>query len=428
MAREMKDSGVEWIGDIPNGWNITRNKFVMVKEKQICPIYKNQDVLSLTQKGVIVRDLDNPTGKMPTSFDGYQYIHKGNLLMCLFDIDVTPRCIGLIKDDGITSPAYSQFIVNHGFANYYYYYYLMLDFSKELLHLAKNLRYSLTEELLGFVPVPFPPLEEQKNISNFLDKKCSEIDNLTAEIEKQISLLEDYKKSIITGAVTKGLNPNVEFKDSGIEWIGKIPKHWEITKIKNLGNARNGLTYSPSNLCDENSGTLVLRSSNIKNGKLSFDDNVFVNCLIKNNLKVKKGDILICSRNGSAKLIGKSALIDRDLNSSFGAFMMIFRSKLNTRYIKYILESDVFKFNLSSYLTSTINQLTNQNFSNMKIVFCNSEKEQKEIVDFLDKKCSEIDSLISDKKEQLEKLASYKQSMIYEYVTGKKEIPTQEIA
>lgn len=180
MAREMKDSGVEWIGDIPNGWNITRNKFVMVKEKQICPIYKNQDVLSLTQKGVIVRDLDNPTGKMPTSFDGYQYIHKGNLLMCLFDIDVTPRCIGLIKDDGITSPAYSQFIVNHGFANYYYYYYLMLDFSKELLHLAKNLRYSLTEELLGFVPVPFPPLEEQKNISNFLDKKCSEIDNLTA--------------------------------------------------------------------------------------------------------------------------------------------------------------------------------------------------------------------------------------------------------
>ena len=108
--------------------------------------------------------------------------------------------------------------------------------------------------------------------------------------------------------------------------------------------------------------------------------------------------------------------------------MMIFRSKLNTRYIKYILESDVFKFNLSSYLTSTINQLTNQNFSNMKIIFCNSEKEQKEIVDFLDKKCSEIDSLISDKKEQLEKLASYKQSMIYEYVTGKKEIPTQEIA
>ena len=89
------------------------------------------------------------------------------------------------------------------------------------------------------ISIPIPPLEEQKDISNFLDKKCSEIDSLTADIEKQISLLEDYKKSIITGAVTKGLNPNVEFKDSGIEWIGKIPKHWEITKIKNLGNARN---------------------------------------------------------------------------------------------------------------------------------------------------------------------------------------------
>lgn len=202
MAREMKDSGVEWIGEIPNRWNITRNKYVMVKEKKICPIYENQDVLSLTQKGVVVRDLDNPTGKMPTSFDGYQYIHKGNLLMCLFDIDVTPRCIGIIKNDGVTSPAYSQFIVNYGFANYYYYYYLMLDFSKELLHLAKNLRHSLTEELLGFVPVPFPPLEEQENISNYLDKKCSEIDSLISDKKEQLEKLASYKQSMIYEYVT----------------------------------------------------------------------------------------------------------------------------------------------------------------------------------------------------------------------------------
>lgn len=420
MAREMKDSGVEWIGDIPNGWNITRNKFVMVKEKQICPIYKNQDVLSLTQKGVIVRDLDNPTGKMPTSFDGYQYIHKGNLLMCLFDIDVTPRCIGLIKDDGITSPAYSQFIVNHGFANYYYYYYLMLDFSKELLHLAKNLRYSLTEELLGFVPVPFPPLEEQKNISNFLDKKCSEIDNLTADIEKQISLLEDYKKSIITEAVTKGLNPNVEMKDSGIEWIGKIPKHWKISKLKYLIQVNN--TKSSNNEYKYVGLENVIGWA----GKLVDDTNMSESEFVpeSSSNKAKKGDVLF----GKLRpYLGKVFISEENIICST-EFLIMRPVDIEGKYLKLLF--------LSRDLVNVIDRSTygtkmpraNSSFILNQYIPIPNTQEQNEISAFLDKKCSEIDSLISDKKEQLEKLTSYKQSMIYEYVTGKKEVPTQEIA
>ena len=420
MAREMKDSGVEWIGDIPNGWNITRNKFVMVKEKQICPIYKNQDVLSLTQKGVIVRDLDNPTGKMPTSFDGYQYIHKGNLLMCLFDIDVTPRCIGLIKDDGITSPAYSQFIVNHGFANYYYYYYLMLDFSKELLHLAKNLRYSLTEELLGFVPVPFPPLEEQKNISNILDKKCSEIDNLTADIEKQISLLEDYKKSIITEAVTKGLNPNVEMKDSGIEWIGKIPKHWKISKLKYLIQVNN--TKSSNNEYKYVGLENVIGWA----GKLVDDTNMSESEFVpeSSSNKAKKGDVLF----GKLRpYLGKVFISEENIICST-EFLIMRPVDIEGKYLKLLF--------LSRDLVDVIDRSTygtkmpraNSSFILNQYIPIPNTQEQNEISAFLDKKCSEIDSLISDKKEQLEKLTSYKQSMIYEYVTGKKEVPTQEIA
>lgn len=416
----MKDSGVEWIGDIPNGWNITRNKFVMVKEKQICPIYKNQDVLSLTQKGVIVRDLDNPTGKMPTSFDGYQYIHKGNLLMCLFDIDVTPRCIGLIKDDGITSPAYSQFIVNHGFANYYYYYYLMLDFSKELLHLAKNLRYSLTEELLGFVPVPFPPLEEQKNISNFLDKKCSEIDNLTADIEKQISLLEDYKKSIITEAVTKGLNPNVEMKDSGIEWIGKIPKHWKISKLKYLIQVNN--TKSSNNEYKYVGLENVIGWA----GKLVDDTNMSESEFVpeSSSNKAKKGDVLF----GKLRpYLGKVFISEENIICST-EFLIMRPVDIEGKYLKLLF--------LSRDLVNVIDRSTygtkmpraNSSFILNQYIPIPNTQEQNEISAFLDKKCSEIDSLISDKKEQLEKLTSYKQSMIYEYVTGKKEVPTQEIA
>lgn len=170
--REMKDSGIEWIHDIPVSWTVMPNKYLMHKIKRIRPVYGGEDILSLTMKGVIVRDLD-AGGKMPTSFNGYQELYSGNLLMCLFDIDVTPRCIGLIKQFGLSSPAYSQFVLNDGVdAAYYCYYYTMLDDDKTLLHLAKNLRHSLTEEQLGAVPTVVPPIEEQKRIADYLDTKC----------------------------------------------------------------------------------------------------------------------------------------------------------------------------------------------------------------------------------------------------------------
>ena len=229
---EMKDSGIEWCGMVPEDWNVVPNKYVMYKKKDLCTKYNGEDILSLTMEGVIVRDLD-AGGKMPATFDGYQIIHPNNLLMCLFDYDVTPRCIGLIKNEGLTSPAYSQFILKNGnVAKYYYYYYLMIDNTKELLHLAKNLRHSFTEEQLGAINTPVPPIEIQKRIADFLDKKCGEIDNLYSTIEKQIETLEEYKKSVIREAVTRGLNPNVEMKDSGVEWIGNIPVHWKVKKIK----------------------------------------------------------------------------------------------------------------------------------------------------------------------------------------------------
>ena len=152
--------------------------------------------------GVIVRDLD-AGGKMPASFDGYQHISKGNLLMCLFDIDVTPRCIGIIRNNGLTSPAYSQFVLHdNAVPEYYYYYYLMLDFTKELLHMSKNLRYSLTEEQLGAISVPVPPLREQKEIADFLDAKVTEIDSIIAQKKEQLTVLDQYKKSFIHEYVT----------------------------------------------------------------------------------------------------------------------------------------------------------------------------------------------------------------------------------
>ncbi|MCM1097673.1 MAG: restriction endonuclease subunit S [Ruminococcus flavefaciens] len=199
---EMKDSGIEWVGKCPVHWRIVANKYVMEKVKYIKAVYENEDILSLTVKGVIVRDLD-AGGKMPTSFNGYQILYPNNLLMCLFDYDVTPRCIGLIKNYGLSSPAYSQFAMkNQNYEGYYYYYYLMLDNTKELLHLAKNLRHSFTEEQLGGIHTLVPPIEEQHKIADYLDNKCTEIDSMIETKKEQLTVLDEYKKSVIYEYVT----------------------------------------------------------------------------------------------------------------------------------------------------------------------------------------------------------------------------------
>lgn len=197
-----KKTSVSWAKEIPEHWNVMPNKYIMKKVKIICSIHKDEPILSLSMNGVIVRDLE-AGGKMPTSFDGYQYIYPGNILMCLFDYDVTPRCIGYINDYGVTSPAYSQFEMKSGNnAKYYYYYYLMIDNTKELLHLAKNLRHSFTEDELGKINQIVPPMEEQKAIADYLGKKCAEIDSVIAAKKLQLSILENYKKSLIYEYVT----------------------------------------------------------------------------------------------------------------------------------------------------------------------------------------------------------------------------------
>lgn len=199
---EMKDSGIEWVGKVPVTWKIMPNKYIMTKKKVIKEVYDDENIISLSMNGVIVRDLE-AGGKMPKTFDGYQIVYPGNLLMCLFDYDVTPRCIGLIKDYGVTSPAYSQFVMNNdNYSGYYYYYYLMIDHAKTLLHLAKNLRHSFTEEQLGAILAPVPTVEEQYQIVNYLDSKCSEIDTLIADKKRQLDILADYKKSLIYEYVT----------------------------------------------------------------------------------------------------------------------------------------------------------------------------------------------------------------------------------
>lgn len=402
MSREMKDSGIEWIGQIPQHWIALPNKHLMKKLKMIPSRYNNEPILSLTMDGVIVRDLD-AGGKMPASFDGYQKISKGNLLMCLFDIDVTPRCIGLIKQDGVTSPAYSQFVLNAGnYAPYYYYLYLYLDNDKLLLPLAKNLRHSLTEDVLGEIPMIQPPLSEQQSIANYLDFKCSQIDLLSANIKQQIEKLGEYRKALITQAVTKGLDPDVEIKDSGIELIGSIPKHWTTPSMKRLITFKAG-----KNLTSEEIDSVGKYPVYGGNGLRGYFDRFNIS-----------GTNILVGRQGA--LAGNVHLTSGDLWATDHALVSSFHQDANKTYVFYLLAT----MNLNRYATNTAAQpgLAASFIENLKIPLAPLE-EQMRIADYLDSQCSQIDSIIKTKNEALSMLLDYKKSLIFDYVTGKREVP-----
>lgn len=282
----MKESGIEWVGLIPDTWSVIPNKYVMHKEKNLCEKWSGEDVMSLTMNGVIVRDLQNPTGKMPATFDGYQYVENGDLLMCLFDIDVTPRCVGRVTHAGVISPAYSNFKVHDNASrDYFYYYYLMVDNTKELLHLAKNLRHSFTEEQLGQLKVPMPPLSEQQAIADYLDETCSKIDEIIAEAkisideykELKIGQINKYtihkmkrtKLKYITEKIGDGIHATPEYSDEGtIRFING--GSFGEDSIKMIGPMLSNEEYQKQNksLLNEHTVMIALNGANFGNTSL----------------------------------------------------------------------------------------------------------------------------------------------------------------
>lgn len=207
------------------------------------------------------------------------------------------------------------------------------------------------------------------------------------------------------------------YKESGVEWIGDIPSHWKSTRLKFVGESIIGIIYGPENVVNEGEGVLVLRSSNIQDGKLAFKDCVFVDKEVQEKHRTKEGDILLCARNGSAHLVGKAAYIDRENEGvTFGAFMSIVRSKLD-RYLFYFFNSQIFKAQTGLFSTSTINQLTSDTLNNMFVSFPKDEQEQTAIASYLDRKTAEIDELIADKKRLLELYEEEKTAVINQAVT-----------
>ena len=225
-----------------------------------------------------------------------------------------------------------------------------------------------------------PTLEEQSAIVLYLDHADEQIQRYIAAKERLIALLEEQRQALVHQAVTRGLDPNVRLKESGVEWLGNVPEHWGVRRLRYLGEAIIGLTYEPQEVTD--SGTLVLRASNIRGGEITLDDRVTVQKDIPSRLVTQEGDILICSRSGSRSLIGKNARIGLEsAGVTFGAFMTIFRGP-NNDYLHQVFNSKLFEYQSGAFLTSTINQLTLSMIHNIHVPFP-PEREQQEITQFV---------------------------------------------
>ena len=401
MIMAMKESGIEWVGLIPDTWSVIPNKYVMHKEKNLCEKWSGEDVMSLTMNGVIVRDLQNPTGKMPATFDGYQYVENGDLLMCLFDIDVTPRCVGRVTHAGVISPAYSNFKVHDNASrDYFYYYYLMVDNTKELLHLAKNLRHSFTEEQLGQLKVPMPPLSEQQAIADYLDETCSKIDEIIAEAkisideykELKIGQINKYtihkmkrtKLKYITEKIGDGIHATPEYSDEGtIRFING--GSFGEDSIKMIGPMLSNEEYQKQNksLLNEHTVMIALNGANFGNTSLY---------------------------NNEAILLGKSA------------GYITLKSTVCREYVRYCLENSVTKeaFDLSLNGT-TIPNLSLNTLRNTEICLPDYSV-QKQLARTIKKMIIKMDSLIAEKESLINDLEAYKKSLIYEVVTGKRRV------
>jgi len=414
-----------WLGNYPAHWQVLRikNIFSEIEDRSTSG---NEELLSVSHyTGVTLKrdSLENEDDFISNAetLEGYKRVAKGDLVINI--MLAWNGSLGISPFDGITSPAYCVYRAKENNNPEYFGYLfasnlLKTEFRKKSTGIIDSRLRLYSDKFFSIFSV-VPPVEEQNQIVEYIKTQSQKINHFIAKKQQFIALLKEQRQSVITKAITKGVNDKASFKPSNIEWLGDIPTHWKLLKLKYVGESFIGLTYSPFEIVDEGEGTLVLRSSNIQNGKYTLDDNVFVNKEISDKLTTKIGDILLCSRNGSADLIGKNILIDENsAGHSFGAFMTIFRSSLN-HYLYYFFNSNIFKSQTSLFATSTINQLTNSILSNMKIAYPENLAEQLEIINHIKTETATIDTAIAKTEREIELIKEYKEAMIAEAVMGK---------
>ncbi|NAZ94022.1 restriction endonuclease subunit S [Vibrio toranzoniae] len=419
-----KDSGVEWLGEIPEHWSLIPNKRIFkLKKKLVGKRSSEYDLLSLTLKGIVKRDMDNPEGKFPAEFDTYQEVSSGDFVFCLFDVEETPRTVGLSKFDGMITGAYAVFNPSEQYSReFLYYFYLNLDTGKKLKPLYKGLRNTISKEAFFSFKTFVPPIDEQVKIASYLDKKTSQIDEAIAIKQKQIELLKERKKVIIQQAVTQGLNPDVPMKDSGVDWIGEIPEHWDTKKLKFVSH---GFMYGTSVDCNSlESGTPVLRIPNIDEITINLSDLKYANLSSDETKKysLSKNDILIIRTNGNPALVGKSAIVDADDLCLFASYLIKLTPKSNIE--PSFLIRTMNSFSVRGALTySARTSAGNYNLNTQALGDCHiafpPREEQIQIADLVDRVSAKTDQSLALVTEQIAKLKEYKNTLINSAVTGK---------
>lgn len=413
--REMKDSGISWVGEIPKEWSVNRAKYCFVNTKEIAGCRSDRyERLALTMNGVIKRSKDDSNGLQPEKFETYQILRPDELVFKLIDLqNVSTSRVGLSPYLGLVSPAYIILKSNKRVLPAYAEKYFLMLWKNQIFNALGDagVRSNLNSKDLLELSIPFPTLVEQQRIAEFLDKECGKIDGLKADIQAQIDTLEQYKRSIITEAVTHGLNPSAPMKDSGIPWVGKTPEYWKVGRIGGLYELRN------QKVSDKDFMPLSVTMKGIlpqleTAAKTNDGDN---------RKLVRVGDFAINSRSDRR---GSCGISDYDGSVSLINTILKPRNRMNAKYYNWLFHTPMFADEFYKWGHGIVDDLWTTNWSEMKRISIPLPPldEQQEIADYLDNKCAEIEQIIADKKSQIETLDGYKKSLIYEYVTGKKEV------
>lgn len=427
--REMKDSGYDWLGMVPKNWNMKRVKHIFFRKNEKA-MQENPTILSLARAGVKVRDISNNEGQVAESYYNYNPVDVDDLLINPMDLYSGANC-SISKVRGVISPAYINLrYKNHISPMYYDYYFKIQYWLMAFFSYGKGVsfdnRWTLNAETLMNYPVIVPPYVEQQRIASYLDSKCSKIDDIIEKQQSVIEKLKAYKQSIITEAVTKGLNPDVPMKDSGYDFIGIVPDNWEVCRLRNIGTLQNGISKGGEFF--GHGYPFVSYGDVYRNFSLPETVAGLVESTVEEQKQysVQNGDIFFTRTSETIEEVGLSSVCEITIdNATFAGFLIRvrpFKNIILPSFSKYYFRSNHHRF----YLVKEMNLVTRASLGQILLkampVLLPPMGEQKQIADYLDQKCSAIDSTIANKQALIEKLTAYKKSLIYEVVTGKKEV------
>lgn len=420
-----KDSGIAWIGEIPEHWNLALVKSIFNRRtKKNNPILTEERLSLSIEKGVtLYSEKTTNLDRFKEDFTQYQIAYPNDIV--LNSMNMIVGAIGISHYLGCVSPVYYVIAPKDKNINVNYYGYLLNNFRIRNLYHAlgegiyaidrgegriNTCRLKVSYDKFGSIIVPIPSINEQQSIATYLDQKCGEIDELITLQEEMITKLQNYKQSVITEAVTKGLNKNVPLKDSGIEWIGNIPEHWEVKRLKNVcsqinikeNSKKNSLPYIGLENIESGSGRYIDTTSEVEGMANRF----WKNNVLFGKLRPYLSKVYLAEKGG----ICSTEFIVYDTKSN------------NSRFIHKLLLSQAFIDVVNSSTYGAKMPRANSEFINNIYVQIPPLSEQQSIANYLDKKCSEIDELISIKQQKIEKLKDYKKSLIFECVTGKRKV------